>query len=317
MPLAQLPQRVAVTGGAGFIGSHTVRSLLAAGVETLVIDDFRHACSEPLPSAARAARCDIASQEAHAALVEFRPQAVLHLAAEGGVGRSLRDPAGNAQTNVAGTVALLQAVVDAGCPKVVFASSGGAIYGRARRLPSRERDRAMPLSAYGASKLAGEAYLGMFGRTFGLHWSALRYGNVYGPWQDGRGEAGVVAISCQRLLQGQAALVTGDGTQARDFVYVGDVARANLLALSSPAQGLFNIGTGQATPIAKLVSILLQQAGSSQSISYLPARPGEVRLSCLDHARAEARLGWQPGVGLPQGLAETVSAFATGPSRAD
>ncbi len=304
-----LPERVAVTGGAGFIGTHTVRLLLASGLHLLVIDDFRHACGEPVPEEVSLVRDDISSPAARGALLEFRPQAVVHLAAQGGVNRSLRDPAADATVNVVGTVALLRAAVDAGCRRVVFASSGGAIYGRARRLPSRERDRPGPLSPYGAAKLACEGYLGMFRRTFGLDFVALRYGNVYGPHQDGTGEAGVVAISSTRLRQGLAPRVFGDGGQTRDFTYVEDVARANRAALASSFSGALNIGTGRPSSVTEVVGHLCRLAGFDGGPEAMPARSGEVRSNYLDPARARRQLGWRAEVELGPGLALTYASF--------
>ncbi|HEY6538262.1 MAG TPA: NAD-dependent epimerase/dehydratase family protein, partial [Candidatus Dormibacteraeota bacterium] len=206
-------------------------------------------------------------------------------------------------------VSLLRAAVDADCPRIVFASSGGAIYGRARRLPSREGDRAQPLSPYGAAKLACEGYLGMFSRTFGLHCVALRYGNVYGPYQDGTGEAGVVAISSHRLRQGQAPQITGDGGQTRDFTFVGDVAAANLAALTTSFQGQLNIGTGRPTSISQVVDQLIETADFQAAAEHVPGRPGEVRSNYLDPARAHRHLRWQAQVGLAQGLAVTYRSF--------
>ncbi|MGC1183587.1 MAG: NAD-dependent epimerase/dehydratase family protein [Candidatus Dormiibacterota bacterium] len=305
-----LPDRVVVTGGAGFIGTHTVRRLLQAGIETMVLDDFRHACPEPVPATAKLVRAEIANPDAHRALVEFQPQAIVHLAAQGGVTRSLKDPAADAEVNVVSTVGLLRTAVDAGCGRIVFASSGGAIYGRARRLPSREEDRAKPLSPYGAAKLAGEGYLGMFSRTFGLRYLALRYGNVYGPFQDGTGEAGVVAITSTRLRRGLPPQVTGDGGQTRDFTFVADIVAANLAALISPYQGVLNIGTGRASSITEVVSHLSQAAGFSGAPEYVPGRPGEVRSNFLNPARAQRHLGWKSEVSLEQGLATTYQSFA-------
>src|SRR5438132_7699671 len=238
------PRRVLVTGGAGFIGVHTVRCLAAGGLKVVVLEDLRHACGEPLPGAADIEAVDITSAAATAVVGHFRPDAILHLAAQGGVSRSVRDPAGDAMVNVVGTVTMLRASVDAACPRFIFASSGGAIYGRASRIPTPDRTSPAPLSPYGAAKLAAEGYLGMFERTFGLSTLALRYSNVYGPLQDGSGEAGVVAITCERLLSGRPPEIRGDGQQTRDFVFVDDVAEANLLAIPSDAGGPMHHGTG-------------------------------------------------------------------------
>lgn len=303
--------RVVVTGGAGFIGTHTVRKLLRLGVETMVIDDFRHACPEPVPETVDLVRAEIASPAARQALLQFRPQAIVHLAAQGGVNRSLKDPAADAVVNVVGTVALLRAAVDAECPRIVFASSGGAIYGRARRLPSREGDRAQPLSPYGAAKLACEGYLGMFSRTFGLRCVALRYGNVYGPFQDGTGEAGVVAITSNRLHRGLAPQITGDGGQTRDFTYVLDVAAANIAALSTSFQGALNIGTGRATSVSEVVTTLARVAEFPGAPERIAGRPGEVRSNYLNPDRAARHLKWQSKVPLADGLATTYQSFAS------
>lgn len=299
-----------VSGGAGFIGTHTVGRLLGEGHRILVVDDFRHACGQPVPREVELVRADVASPEARRALRDFQPDAILHLAAQGGVNRSLQDPAADATANVVGTVALLKAAVDAGVARFVFASSGGAIYGRARRLPSREPDRAAPLSPYGAAKLAAETYLAMFSRTFGLSCLALRYGNVYGPHQDGTGEAGVVAISARRLQQGLAPQVTGDGAQTRDFTFVDDVAQANLAALASTCEGAINVGTGRPTSVQEVVQTMVALEAPSRPVERIAARAGEVRSTYLDVARAERRLGWRARTGLRDGLRSTLASFA-------
>jgi UDP-glucose 4-epimerase len=298
-----------VTGGAGFIGLHTVQRLVAEGFTVLVLDDLRHACGEPLPPSVELEAADLTSPAAAQAVARFRPEAILHLAAQGGVSRSVRDPSGDAVINVLGTVSMLKASADAGCHRFVFASSGGAIYGRAPRLPTPERTMPKPLSPYGAAKLAAEGYLGMFSRTFGLGTLALRYSNVYGPFQDGTGEAGVVAITCERLLSRRPPEIRGDGRQTRDFVFVADVADANLRALRSRVTGTMNIGTGVASSVRSVVAELVAAAGHSGPIDFVEGRPGEVRDTALDTRRAAKFLDWRAATQLGDGLRQTFTSF--------
>ena len=303
------PKRILVTGGAGFIGLHTVQRLVAEGFTVLVLDDLRHPCGEPLAPSVELEAADLNSKAAAEAVARFRPEAILHLAAQGGVSRSVRDPAGDAVINVLGTVSMLKASADAGCRRFVFASSGGAIYGRAARLPTPERASPKPLSPYGAAKLAAEGYLGMFSRTFGLRTLALRYSNVYGPFQDGTGEAGVVAITCERLLSGRPPEIRGDGLQTRDFVFVADVADANLRALRSPVTGAMNIATGVASSVYTVVDELVAAAAYRGPIDFVEGRPGEVRDTALDTRRAAQVLDWRAATQLRDGLRQTLTSF--------
>jgi UDP-glucose 4-epimerase len=300
---------VVVTGGAGFIGVHTVRRLIEEGISVLVLDDLRHACGEPLPDRVEFQGVDLAMEGAADPVNAFHPDAILHLAAQGGVSRSVRDPAGDAMVNVVATVSMLKAAVDANCRRFVFASSGGAIYGHAERLPTPEDTTPKPLSPYGAAKLAAEGYLGMFSRTFGLSTLALRYSNVYGPYQDGTGEAGVVAITCERLLSGRPPEIRGDGGQTRDFVFVGDVAEANLRSLASDATGPVNIGTSIPTSVRTVVDQLKGTANFREPTTFVAGRPGEVRQTALDIERARMLLGWSPAVELTDGLRQTFMSF--------
>jgi len=298
-----------VTGGAGFIGLHSTAMLVGEDHRVLVVDDLRHACGEPIPTGVELEVADLASPRLGAVFASFRPDAVLHLAAQGGVSRSVRDPTGDAMVNVVGTVALLKAAAEAGTARFVFASSGGAIYGTSPQLPTTERTTPRPLSPYGAAKLAAEGYLGAFARSFGLSTLALRYANVYGPFQDGTGEAGVVAITCQRLLSGRPPEIRGDGQQTRDFVFVGDVARANLRALQGRVEGVMNIGTGVATSVREVVDLLVELAGYRGTISFVDGRPAEVRHTALSSGRAGRLLGWKPATGLHDGLRQTLMSF--------
>jgi UDP-glucose 4-epimerase len=301
--------RVVVTGGAGFIGVHSVEALLESGAEVLVVDDLRHASYRPLPGGAGLEVVDVGEAAARAAIEGWKPTAILHLAAQGGVNRSWREPAEDARINVLGTVSVLAAAIAAGCRRVVVASSGGALYGAARRLPTPEDEPAQPRSPYGTAKLSIEHYLSHFTRAGAVDALALRYGNVYGPGQDGTGEAGVVAISSHRLLEGRAPVIRGDGAQTRDFTYVGDIVAANLLGLTSKVTGALNIGTGRETAIGDLVRRLCALAGYGEEPEREPLPPGEVARSALDNSLAADRLGWSPRVSLDDGLAQTLASF--------
>jgi UDP-glucose 4-epimerase len=305
-------KRIAVTGGAGFIGSHTVDRLLSARHKVLVIDDLTHPCPEPADTETLNADCG--SEQAAKALADFKPDIVLHLASKGGVQVAARDPGGHMRRSVASTVALYDAAIRAGAKRIVTASSGGTIYGDAGKLPARETFPAAPLSAYGAGKRSEEVYLSALGRRHGVSTLALRYGNVYGPRQDGTGEAGVVAITCTRLLSGLAPRVFGDGMQTRDFVFVGDIADANVAALTSKRSGELNVGTGKETSVADLVGILVTSAGREAAVEMAPAKEYEVRRVCLDPSRARIWLDWRPRVDVREGLEKTWEWFASRPA---
>jgi UDP-glucose 4-epimerase len=288
---------------------HSVEALLDAGADVLVIDDLRHASYRPLPAAATLERVDIAEPEARTAIQAWYPAAILHLAAQGGVNRSWREPAADAHINVLGTVSVLAAAMASGCRRVVVASSGGALYGASRRLPTPEDEPAQPRSPYGTAKLSIEYYLGHFTRAGAIDALALRYGNVYGSGQDGTGEAGVVAISSHRLLDGKAPVIRGDGAQTRDFTYVGDIVAANVLGLTSKVTGAINIGTGRETSIGDLVGRLCTLAGYRGEPEREALPTGEVTRSALDNTLAAERLGWRPSVSLDEGLARTLASF--------
>ena len=301
--------RVVVTGGAGFIGVHTVEALIADGCAVLVIDNLSHPSDRVLPSSCDVAVHDVRDPDARSALIAYRPTAVLHLAAQGGVNRSWRDPALDARINVQGTVSVLAAARESACPRVVIASSGGALYGAAEHLPSSEDTRAQPRSPYGTAKWAAEQYLGYFARAGAFTTLALRYGNVYGPGQDGSGEAGVVAITCVRLVNGDRPIVRGSGEQTRDFVYVNDVVRSNVAAVHSTATGAVNIGTGRETSVNRVVETLCSAANFEGASEHVGMPPGEVSRSCLDVSRAASLLGWSAQVDLDQGLSDTYAHF--------
>lgn len=316
--------RSLVSGGAGFIGSHLVDALVARGDQVRVIDDLSSGRMENLgPAIAQGAsisRGDIVDADFVAAQVgEFAPDVVFHLAAQADVRRAVADPVFDAQVNVIGTINLLEAARACGAA-LVFASTGGAIYGEGshRHLPVSESADAAPETAYGVSKLTGESYLAYYRRLHGLRGVALRFGNVYGPRQDPHGEAGVVAIF-SGLLRAQAPLrVFGDGRQTRDYVYVGDVVRAlvvaqvSLLERGAAVEGPYNIGTGIEVDVIELVRRLGEIAGTQPEIDHRPERLGEVRRIAIDPQAAGRDLGWRAETALVDGLRGTYESLAVG-----
>jgi UDP-glucose 4-epimerase len=302
--------RILVTGGAGFIGSHVADSLIAAGHDVAVVDNLSTGRREFVPAQAQFFHYDINSPEAAELIRSWRPEALVHHAAQMNVRFSVADPVADAQDNILGTLNLLQASKDAQVKKVIFASTGGAIYGDEAPIPARETDAPWPESPYGIAKLAVEHYLRYYHREHGLTAICLRYANVYGPRQNGQGEAGVVAIFIEKFLAGQQPLINGDGLQTRDFVFVGDVVAANLKALDYPRPGTFNIGTGRETDILTIYLQLQAIARSPLGPQHGPGKPGEQRRSALDSTLAREQLAWQPTVALEDGLSRTFTAFS-------
>jgi UDP-glucose 4-epimerase len=313
-----MTKTVVVTGGAGFIGSHVADRFLAEGWAVTILDDLSSGRQENIPSAARFVHGDITTPDAAALIRDGKFDVMCHLAAQIDVRRSVLDPVYDATRNILGTLNLMEAVLASGHPtRTILSSTGGALYGDFDPPPSSESNSKDPEAPYGIAKLSIEYYLAYYGRVHGLDNVALRYGNVYGPRQDPHGEAGVVAIFCNRLLDGRALTVFGDGEQTRDYVYAGDVAGANFAAATAdlPPRGrldarAFNIGTSIETSVNTLADTLRAVSSASAPIDYAPARAGELARSALDTAKAQAVLGWTPKVTLREGLEHTYRFFA-------
>ncbi len=313
-----MTRRALVTGGAGFIGSHVVDLLASEGYAVTILDDFSSGKEANVNPAATVVRASIADPAARALVKDGRFDVLCHLAAQIDVRRSVADPAYDAAINIGGTLNLLEGVRDSGhATRVIFSSSGGAQYGDLVPTPTPETADKDPASPYGITKLAAEYYLSYYARIHGMDTVSLRYSNVYGPRQDPHGEAGVVAIFCGRLLDGTPLTVFGDGGQTRDYVFAGDVARANLLAAEAtlPAPSRlddrgFNVGTGVETSVLELAQVLQRVAGATGTVQHAPARPGEQRRSCISPAKAGQVLGWTPAMPLADGLRATYDYFA-------
>jgi UDP-glucose 4-epimerase len=302
-------KKILVTGGAGFIGSHVVDGFLAAGFEVVVVDNLSTGRRGNLNPAATFCELDIRDAGLAAVFEKERPAFVSHHAAQIEVRKSVADPLFDAEVNVLGSLNLLECAREAGVERVVYASTGGAVYGEPVYLPCDEAHPVAPLSPYGASKFVVEKYLSMYQQSYGLAYTVLRYANVYGPRQNPRGEAGVVAIFAYQMLRGGQTMVNGDGDQERDFVYVGDVVQANLAAVQSGVSGVFNIGTGLGTSINQIYDHLAEVTGYPGQKRHGPAKLGETRRIYLDVKAAEKALGWQPAVDLAEGLGRTVAYF--------
>lgn len=325
--------RALVTGGAGFIGSHVAEGLLRSGYDVCIVDDCSTGVAENIPEIERATgktvqfvRSEIGSRETFTTILEFKPDLIFHLAAQANVRKSVEDPAFDATTNVLGTINLLEAGRRAGVKGFIFSSTGGAIYGEQETFPADELHRTTPECPYGVSKRAGELYVEYYARIFDFSAVVLRYANVFGPRQNPEGEAGVVAVFTERLLAGKGLVVNGDGEQTRDFVYVGDVVKANLLTGKAILDGklrldrnytVFNVGTGVETSVNDVVralrSVWTETSGPTDSKVFEvvngPAKLGEQRRSVVDTAKIKKELGWNADVGFQEGMLATIRSF--------
>jgi UDP-glucose 4-epimerase len=303
--------KIVVTGGAGFIGSHVVELYVSRGHEVLIVDSLVTGKRENLHPKARFFELDIRDAKVADLIRSEKPDVINHHAAQMDVRKSVTDPIFDAQVNILGTIELLKAARDAEVKKVLFVSSGGAVYGEQETFPAPEAHPTWPVSPYGISKRSGELYAHFFQTEYGLKFVAFRYANVYGPRQDPHGEAGVVAIFSGRMLRGEPVTVNGDGKQTRDYVYVGDVARMSALALETDATGPVNVGTSIETDVNVLAAMIRDAAGSKSEITHGPAKGGEQRRSVVDVTRAAQVFGWRPEVSLREGLGRTVEFFRT------
>lgn len=303
--------RILVTGGAGFIGSHVVETYINAGHEVIVVDDLSTGKRENLHPKAQFVQADIQDPAVRQLIVREKIDVLNHHAAQMDVRRSVADPLFDARVNILGMLNLLEGAREAKVKKILFASSGGTVYGEQESFPASEEHSTYPICPYGVSKRTGEHYLYFYNIEYRIPYIALRYANIYGPRQDPHGEAGVVAIFTIRLLSRQQPVINGDGEQTRDYVFVGDVARANLAALQADYTGPINIGTGIETNVNQLFGHLRSLTGSSDPEMHGPAKPGEQRRSVLAWNRAAQVLGWRPQVKLEDGLRQTVEFFRT------
>jgi len=300
--------KIMVTGGAGFIGSHVVDACLEAGHEVCVVDDLSSGKRHQVNPRARLHVTDIRDHEAlDEVMAQERPEVVCHLAARADVRESLERPVLYAQVNVIGSLVLLELARKHACRKIVYASTGGAVYGEPEYLPADEDHPINPLDPYGASKHHVEHYLHIYRTLYGLDYTVLRLGNIYGPRQDPHGEAGVVAIFAGQMLAGGEPTINGSGEQERDFVYVGDVARANVLALTRGSGEIYNLGSGVGTSINTIFARLKEITGCDCPEAHAPAKAGEVFCTYLDASKAKEGLGWEATVPIEEGLRRTVA----------
>jgi UDP-glucose 4-epimerase len=304
--------RILVTGGAGFIGSHVCDAFLARGNEVRVIDDLSRGHVGRVPEGVEVCKSSILDAPALAALVaEFRPELICHLAAQVDVRVSVEFPSKDAEANVIGMINVLDAARAVGA-RVIFSSTGGAIYGEGAPVPSPEDTFPAPSSPYGVGKYCAEQYIGLYNRLFGTAHAILRFANVYGPRQGWAGEGGVVSIFCANGIHGKSLTIYGDGQQTRDYVYVGDVVAAFLAAADDGKAGIWNIGSGTEVTVLDLAALVLGLTGRRSQLVFAPARTGELSRSALACQRAERDLGWRPVTSLADGLRAVVSWFEAG-----
>ena len=300
---------VCVTGGAGFIGSHVAEALLKQGHRVLIVDDLSGGRKENVPEGCELHVLDVRSQEAAALLRDSGVEVLVHHAAQMDVRRSVADPVFDASVNIEGTLKLLEGGRRGALKQVIFASTGGAMYGEQDYFPADEQHPTRPLSPYGVAKLAVERYLYFFHAEYGLDATCLRYANVYGPRQNPHGEAGVVAIFLDRLLSGREAVINGDGLQTRDYVFVADVVAANVAVLGRPGFAIFNVGTGIETNVVELYERIATAAGVDRPAQHGPAKAGEQKRSCITSELIERQLGLRVRTSLEEGMQRTAEYF--------
>lgn len=305
--------KILVTGGAGFIGSHIVDTYLSAGHEVIIVDNLSTGQEKNINPGAKFYKMDIQDKELKNLVIELSPDVINHQAAQVDIRRSVLDPCYDAGVNILGSINLLEASVAAKVKHFIFASTGGAVYGEQNYFPADEMHPLNPASPYGISKLTVEKYLAYYSNVYGLKFTILRYGNVYGPRQNYKGEAGVIAIFCERMFAGQTPIINGDGLQTRDYVYVNDVVRANMLVLQTPqeivANEVFNIGTGIETTVVTIFEILQKEINSNFPETHTEAKAGEQRRSVLNISKAKEKLSWQPLTDLSAGFKLTLDYY--------
>lgn len=302
--------KILITGGAGFIGSHVVELFLEKGYEVVILDDLSTGRESNLDPRAKFYKMDIRSPEVREVFEAERPDYVSHHAAQMDVRRSVAQPLFDADVNILGSINLIERAKEFGVKRFVYISTGGAVYGEPEYVPCDEAHPINPICQYGASKHTVEHYLFMYHINYGLNYTVLRYPNVYGPRQDPHGEAGVVAIFTGKMLAGEPVTINGDGEQTRDFVYVGDCAYANYLAVTVEHQpGIFNIGWGRPTSVNDIFNTLAKITDYPHAALFGPAKVGETRHIYLDAAKAKKELGWSPTLSLEEGLEKTVAYF--------
>ncbi len=301
--------KILVTGGAGFIGSNVVDAYIEKGYEVVVVDDLSSGKKENLNKKAKFYNLDICDKALEEVFNKEGIDIVNHHAAQVDVRKSIADPAFDARINIEGSLNILENSRKYKIKKIIFASSGGVIYGECGNLPPNEDSPISPISPYGVSKYAMECYLSTYEKIYGLRYTALRYGNVYGPRQDPYGEAGVVAIFSGKMLNNEEVNIFGDGEQVRDYVYVGDVVKANILCLENGDNEIFNIGTSRSTSVNQLFSEMKELTQYPKQAVYKPLRAGELMRSSLDVGKAEQKLGWKAKVDIREGLKKTIDFF--------
>ncbi len=303
--------KVLVTGGAGFIGSHIVDALIEQGHQVVVVDNLTTGFSENINPSARFYEVNICDKELADIFEQERPEIVSHQAAQMVVARSVNEPIFDAQENILGSLNVILNSVRFGVKKIIYASSGGAVYGEPQYLPVDEKHPINPVSQYGISKHTVEHYLHLYGLQYGLNYVVLRYPNVYGLRQNPDGEAGVVAIFASQMLKGEQPTIYGSGDKTRDYTHVSDVVAANLLAMEQGNNDIYNIGTGVETSDKEMFDTLAKVLGYSENPRYAPVRPGEIYRICLDASKAQRELGWQARLSLKEGLLQTIGYYRT------